>query len=142
MSARAVRKAKAADIPEVARLASSRPFAAKWSRDAFTAELARPESIFLVVEGGGYALARVAGSEATLFDIAASKDGAGEGRALFAALKKEAQKRGCTKISFEVSALNARAIKFYEKSGAKVVGRRPKFYYDGSDAVLMDLPLP
>jgi ribosomal protein S18 acetylase RimI-like enzyme len=40
-----------------------------------------------------------------------------------------------------VSDKNAGARAFYEALGLRVVGRRPKFYNDGSDAVLMDLIL-
>lgn len=120
----------------------ARPFAAGWSPEALAAELKRADSIFLVVPERGYALARVAGDDCLLLDLAAAFDGGGCGRALLAALKEAAKARGCRKISFEASAANARGQAFYQKAGAKVVGRRPKFYYDGSDAVLLDLDIP
>lgn len=120
----------------------ARPFAAGWSPEALAAELGRADSIFLVVPERGYALARVAGDDCLLLDLAAAFDGGGFGRALLAALKEAAKARGCRKISFEASAANARAQEFYQKAGAVVVGRRPKFYYDGSDAVLLDLDIP
>ncbi len=142
MSAPAVRPATAADIPDILRIASSRPFTAKWSNEAFLAEVSRPESILLVAPGSGYALARVVADDCRLLDIAAAEDGGGWGKALLSALRAEARARDCAKISFEVSAANARALSFYEKAGARVVGGRPKFYTDGSDAVLMDLDLP
>lgn len=140
MSAVAVRPAVASDLAAVARIGTRR-FAAGWSLTELGTELGRPDSIFLVVPERGYALARVVEAECRLLDLAASADGGGLGRALLAALGLAAKSRGCEKISFEVSAANARALDFYGKAGAKVVGRRPKFYYDGSDAVLMDLDL-
>lgn len=120
----------------------ARPFAAGWSPEALRAELERADSIFLVAADRGYALARVAGDDCVLLDLAAAFDGGGCGRALLAALKQAAKARGCRRISFEASAANARGQAFYQKAGAKVVGRRPKFYYDGSDAVLLDLDIP
>lgn len=141
MSGLEARPASADDLDAVAAI-GSRPFAAGWSPAALSAELSRPDSIFLVVPGRGYALARVAGTDCVLLDLAAARDGGGIGRALLSALARAAKERGCARISFEASAGNARALAFYEKAGAKVVGRRPKFYYDGSDAVLLDLDIP
>ncbi len=141
MSGPAVRPASAADASAVFALAMSRPFTAKWSLAALTEEAARPDSIFLVIPGKGYALARVVEDDCRLLDLAAATDGTGLGRALLADLSRAAKARGCAKISLEVSANNARALFFYSRAGASVVGRRPKFYYDGADAVLMDLNL-
>jgi ribosomal-protein-alanine N-acetyltransferase len=141
MSGPEVRPASAGDLDAVAAIAK-RKFAAGWSRAALAGELGRPDSIFLVVPSRAYALARVVEDDCRLLDIAAESDGAGGGRALLAELARAAKARGCAKLSLEVSALNARALSFYTKAGAKVVGRRPKFYNDGSDAVLMDLDIP
>ena len=135
------RPATRSDLDEVA-ATGQRPFAAGWSRAAFAAELGRPDGIFLVLPGRGYCVARVVAEEARLVDLCAAEDGKGAGRALWAALLSAAKARGCSKLTFEVSAANARALAFYAKAGATVAGRRPKFYTDGSDAVLMDLALP
>ena len=140
MNAIAARPAEANDLDAVAAIGARR-FAAGWSLDALGAELGRLDSIFLVIPDQGYALARVIERDCRLLDIAAASDGCGRGRALLAALTRAAIARGCVKVSFEVSAANERALAFYAKAGAKVVGRRPKFYYDGSDAVLMDMDL-
>lgn len=141
MSAPAVRPASAEDLDGVAAV-GRRAFAAAWSREALGAELGRADSIFLVAPGAGYALARVVESDCRLLDLAVAEDGRGVGRALLDALRAAAKARGCAKVSFEASAANARALDFYAKAGARVVGRRPKFYYDGSDAVLLDIELP
>lgn len=142
----AVRAAGADDIEAIAALAGSRAYTAKWSARELKSELDRLDSVFLVGEDGGklrgYALARVVERDCLLLDLAADSDGGGRGRALMAALTRAAKSRGCAKVSFEVSAANDRALAFYAKAGARVVGRRPKFYYDGSDAVLMDLDIP
>lgn len=141
MSAPAPRPAAAGDAEWVFALAKSRPFTAKWSAAALGEESGRPDSIFLVIPGKGYALARVVEDDCRLLDLASAVDGNGSGRALIEGMKRAAKQHGCAKLSFEVSAANARALSFYEKAGARVVGRRPKFYYDGADAVLMDLDL-
>lgn len=138
-----VRPARDYDLSQVAEIAK-RPFAARWSREAYAAELARADSVFLVADDGtacGYAVARAADAELQLLDLAAAEDGRGVGRALWGALVAAARARGAAKITLEVSAANARARSFYLRAGAVVVGRRPKFYNDGADAVLMDLPL-
>jgi len=144
MSGPEVRPASAGDLDAVAAIAK-RTFAAGWSRTALGDELGRADSIFLVVPRGagmhGYALARVVERDCRLLDIAVESDGSGHGRTLLEALARAAKARGCEKISLEASALNARALGFYAKAGAKVVGCRPKFYNDGSDAVLMDLDI-
>lgn len=140
MSALEARPATAADLDAVLGI-GRRPFAAGWSREALEEELGRPESIFLVVPERGYALARVVDKDCRLLDLAAAEDGAGLGRTLLSALALAARARGCDRISLEASVANERALLFYGKAGAKVVGRRAKFYYDGADAVLMDIRL-
>lgn len=133
------------DIGAIAALAKSRPYAAKWPALELSYELTHLDSVFLVAEEGGrvrgYALARVVENDCRLLDFAAAEDGRGLGRALMAELIPAAKARACVKITLEVSASNARALSFYAKAGAKVVGRRPKFYQDGTDAVLMDIVL-
>lgn len=121
-----------------------RPFAAAWSREAYAEEAERTDSIFLVADDGavrGYVVARVFEAEAQILDLAADEDGRGLGRTLWAALSAAARSRGCRKMTLEVSQRNARALHFYRRAGTEIVGRRPKFYPDGSDAILMDFPL-
>ena len=140
MKSPVLRPARDFDTAEIAQVAA-RPFTARWSREAYAAELARSDSIFLVADDGvviGYAVARVVEGEVQLLDLAAAEDGKGTGRALWAALAAAARARGAKKLTLEVSAGNTRAIFFYRRAGAAVVGRRAKFYNDGSDAVLMD----
>jgi ribosomal protein S18 acetylase RimI-like enzyme len=139
-----VRPCRSFDIGEVVELAK-RPHAARWSREAYAAEAERTDSVFLVADDGavrGYAVARLFEDEAQLLDLAAAVDGEGIGRALWAALAAAASKRGAAKLTLEVSSGNSRALLFYKRAGAHVVGRRAKFYNDGTDAVLMDFPLP
>ena len=138
-----VRPARPFDIGEIAAIAK-RPGAARWSRDAYAAEAERTDSIFLVADDGavaGYAVARMFENEAQLLDFAAAADGLGTGQALWSALASAARARGAARLTLEVSSANSRGLLFYKRAGAHVVGRRPKFYNDGSDAILMDLSL-
>jgi ribosomal protein S18 acetylase RimI-like enzyme len=140
----AIRPATEADLPAAAAIAAARS-ATKWSETALRGELSAPDAVFLVATDGdavrGYAVARAVEEELRLLDIVAEADGKGVGRALWAGLIGRARADGLTKLSLEVSAANERARDFYKTSGAIEVGRRPRFYSDGSDAILMDAGL-
>jgi ribosomal protein S18 acetylase RimI-like enzyme len=139
-----VRKAEPFDVEEISEIAK-RPSAARWSRKAYATEIERADSIFLVADDGtvsGYAVARLFEDTVELLDFAAAADGRGTGRALWAALAAAARGRGAAKLTLEVSSANSRALLFYKRAGARVAGRRAKFYNDGSDAILMDFILP
>lgn len=139
-----VRAAEPGDLEAAASVAASRS-ATKWTRDALRGELGRPDAVFLVaVDGGavrGYAVARADDEELRLLDIASAADGEGAGRALWAALVAEGRHRRLKKLTLEVSVANGRAKDFYLAAGAVEAGRRPGFYADGSDALLMDAAL-
>ncbi|HXS99901.1 MAG TPA: GNAT family N-acetyltransferase [Elusimicrobiota bacterium] len=142
-----IRDARPLDAGEVAEIAK-RAGAAHWSREAYAEEAERSDSLFLVAEDGttkaevvGYAVARLVEEEAQLFDFASSSDGRGIGKALWKAVLVSARSRGAKKLTLEVSSANSRGLLFYKQAGAHVVGRRAKFYNDGSDAVLMDAVL-
>lgn len=141
MSVLAPRPAAPSDLDWIEPL-SRRRFAAAWSRASLEAELTRPDSLFLVVKERGYLLARLSEDGCAVLDFAVAEDGLGWGRALWACAVAEAGRRGVRRLTLEVSSANARALAFYAKAGATVVGRRAKFYTDGSDAVLMDVALP
>lgn len=57
----------------------------------------------------------------------------------FCLMKSQAQS---FEIWLEVSHQNLAALKVYEKIGFHKVGHRPKYYSDGSDALLMTLKVP
>lgn len=147
-----VRRAEPGDVEAAAALAAARS-ATKWTRDALRGELGREDAVFLVAAAAtleekpardavdGYAVARAVDEELRLLDIVSAADGRGAGRALWAALVEEGRRRGLKRLTLEVSAANPRALAFYRAAGAVEVGRRPKFYADGSDAVLMDARL-
>jgi [ribosomal protein S18]-alanine N-acetyltransferase len=128
-----VRRAKASDLDAVLAIEGRWPTTAHWTRKQFEAELDDPNSIFLVCENG-FLVARKYGDEVHLLDIAVAQKRRGTGKRLLAELSGSV-------VKLEVSARNPEAQAFYEAQGFRVVGRRPKFYNDGADAVLMDLAL-
>lgn len=111
---------------------------ARWTRRQFEQELLSEASIFLVCDGG-FIVARRYPPNIEVLDVAVAVQRRGVGRALIEALKDHAP--GCEKITLEVSANNEGGLAFYRALGFSEVGRRPRFYPDGADAVLMDRPL-
>lgn len=142
-----LRAARPEDLDALADIESFQPSSAGWTRTQFAAELARGNALLLVCEAEGRPVGHLAawfvGPEAQLFTITTAPAAArrGVGTALLQELAAQARARGCAKVTLEVSAANAPARALYERAGGRVVGRRPKFYNDGSDALLMDLPL-
>lgn len=138
------RAATAGDIDAVFAIERRSPAAAGWTRAQLAGEISSPRALFLVAEKEGavvgFALAWIVGQEAQILDVAVLPEERRRGVAggLLSALFQEAVRRGCAKASLEVSAVNAAALRLYERAGLRVVGRRPKFYNDGSDAILMD----
>jgi ribosomal-protein-alanine N-acetyltransferase len=78
--------------------------------------------------------------EAQILDMAVrrAEQGRGLGKALLEHVQSQARAWGCAKLCLEVSANNEPAQRLYVRAGFLVVGRRRKFYNDGSDAILMD----
>ncbi len=141
------RRALPADLDAVLAIEGSWTTTPHWTRRQFEAEVRGPGSLFLVAEDGGgiagYGVLWKVPPEAQLLNLAVDRKRArkGVGRELLQALSIMAKGGGCAVMTLEVSARNAPALTLYEKTGFRVVGRRPKFYNDGSDAVLMDLSL-
>lgn len=85
----------------------------------------------------GFVIARRYPPKLEILDLAVAVPRRGVGRFLIDALKSEAA--GCDALTLEVSSANAGARAFYAALGFAEVGKRPRFYPDGADAVLMDL---
>ena len=109
------------------------PAGGAWTPAQLSAEIGRPGSALYVSEHG-YALFRLGDGRAELLDLLVEPRGQGHGERLLRAALAELRSR----VELEVSERNAPARRLYERLGFKIVGRRPKFYNDGSDALLMD----
>lgn len=61
---------------------------------------------------------------------------------LLARVADDARNLGARTSSLEVRAANAGAQALYAALGYEVLGRRPRYYSDGEDALIMQGPLP
>lgn len=93
-------------------------------------------------EGGsivGMASARLLGDEAHVVRLAvdATHRRRGTGRALLDGLIGWAARSGAPALLLEVRAGNAGALALYAAAGFAIEGRRPRYYPDGEDALLL-----
>ena len=130
--------------PLLARIhAEAFPPAEAWGPDAIGLMLGLPGTFGVLAdedgEPAGFALARVAADVAEVLTIATRPAARrrGHGRAMFAALAQEARAHGAAALFLEVSEANAPARALYAALGAREVGRRPRYYADGSDALVL-----
>ncbi|MGB0498481.1 MAG: GNAT family N-acetyltransferase [Rubricella sp.] len=87
----------------------------------------------------GFLLARHAGSEAEILTIAVApeKRRRGLARLLMERFESAAREDGAREAFLEVSERNAGAAALYAKRGFHIIARRPVYYADGSDALIM-----
>jgi len=139
-----IRPARSEDVPFLLAIQDRWKDLPKWSETHFREEIGREGARLAVIlvenQVAGYGSLRILAGEGQVLMIAIDPAfaRAGFGKRLLAHLLSEAQRAGCAKVTLEVSARNAAALALYKSSGFVEVGRRPKFYPDGSDAVFMD----
>ena len=105
----------------------------------FAAQLGQPGVFALVDEAGGMILVRVAADESEILTLAVASHASrrGLGRALLHAALEEAAHAGAATMFLDVSDRNAAALSLYEGAGFCGTGRRPRYYADGTDAIIM-----
>lgn len=120
-------------------------FAARdaWSSDIFSLHLALSNVIGVMAADVGFVLVRTAGDEAEILTLAVVP--AARRRGLATALLKTATARvaevGVAVVFLEVSIKNTAARSLYLQIGFTEAGRRPRYYSDSSDAVVMRIDL-
>ncbi|MCW5724569.1 MAG: GNAT family N-acetyltransferase [Maricaulaceae bacterium] len=126
----------------------ARCFDHAWSAAEFAALLSHPHNIGFVARNGGGAPAGIAlicaaADEADILTVAAAPEHRREGlgASLLAACEDEAKRAGAAKIFLDVSARNEAALGLYTKAGYRKAAERPRYYSDGSDALLFEKPL-
>lgn len=143
-----IRAVAAAEAPDLAALhAAAFPPAEAWGPDAMQLMLEMPGAFGLLAEAAaqqqGCILARVAADEAEVLTLAvhpaARRQGAGA--ALLQAALGAAAARGAVVMFLEVSEANAAARGLYAAAGFAEVGRRRRYYADGSDALVLSRAL-
>jgi ribosomal-protein-alanine N-acetyltransferase len=132
--------ATAEDAPALAALHHAAfPPAERWGPDAIRLLLEMPGAFGLHLPGQGFVLARVAADEAEILTLAVVPTArrAGHGGALLAVAMAQAALRGAGMMILEVSAQNISARALYSAAGFAEVGRRARYYADGSDALVL-----
>ena len=118
-----------------------------WPLPVVVGELAGADREAVVaVEGDtllGYACTARGGEVVDLLRIAVHPGRRREGLAsrLLAAVRDRAAGAGAERMLLEVSAANDGARAFYAREGFAEIGRRPRYYKDGTDAAVMQLRL-
>jgi ribosomal-protein-alanine N-acetyltransferase len=119
------------------------PPAEQWHAAAISGQLMLPGGFALLDPAGGMVLARVAADEAEILALAVipAQRRAGRGRALLLAAESHIASAGARVVFLEVSDVNAPARALYASAGYREVGRRRRYYADGSDALVLARPL-
>jgi ribosomal-protein-alanine N-acetyltransferase len=114
-----------------------------WSRDVFDLQLALPNVFALLHETGGLILVRIAADEAEILTLAVipSERSRGIGYFLLMRATEMVTSLGVRSLFLEVSVSNINARALYTKAGFQVAGRRPHYYSDQSDALVLRLDL-
>ena len=138
-------------VEESARLAalhaSAFPPAERWGEVAIRSMLEMRDAFGILAEdeGGeaGFILARAMVGEAEILTLAVRPERRreGVGAALLGAAAVAAAARGAEALFLEVSEWNAAARALYAAAGCTEVGRRKRYYADGSDALVLRLEL-
>lgn len=119
--------------------AAAYPPGEAWTDSAFAALLAVPATSGLIDPRGGLILISTVACEAEILTLAVhpAVRRLGLGRRLILAALDAAARLGATAMFLEVSDVNNAARLLYETSGFAPVGRRRRYYPDGSDALVM-----
>ncbi len=138
-----IRPATADDVAAVAALDAALFGADAWSPAAVAAELTGPRRRAVVAVQGrqvvGYAVTALAGDTVDLDRIAVVPRlrRTGLATAMLARLTSQAVEDGAERMLLEVAAGNVAAAGFYAAAGFADLGRRRRYYRDGSDALVL-----
>lgn len=115
------------------------PKTQSWGPDAIALQLGLPGTFGLIAAEGGMVLGRAAADEAEILTLAVVPIARhrGLGRALLDAALHEASRRGARTMFLEVSSGNHAARALYSAAGFAEVGRRGRYYADGTDALVL-----
>jgi len=138
-----IRRALKEDLPALAAIELEHPSYPAWGVKGLLAEFSNPNAVTLAACDGpviaGFINFWIVRPEVQLNAVVVSKKNLRRGAAsrLLAKMYEYAGKTACRSVELEVNAANLPAIKLYEKNGFSIVGRRPKFYNNSEDALLM-----
>ncbi len=112
-----------------------------WPESAFHTLLQQPGVAGLIDPRGGFLLLRSVADEAEILSIGVSTPRQGIGRALMQAAIAHLRSKTIATLHLEVAASNNAARRLYESLGFKETGKRPCYYPDGADALILSLQL-
>jgi ribosomal-protein-alanine N-acetyltransferase len=146
---RSVRRARLGDADAIADLEAAAFPADPWSPVLIEEAIVGlvPTTTFWVADVdrrlSGYAAVSIVQDVAELQRIATAASGrrSGIATALLEAVVGEAAEAGAERLLLEVREDNAAARAFYAKSGFTEIARRARYYRDGTDAVVLELPV-
>jgi ribosomal-protein-alanine N-acetyltransferase len=110
-----------------------------WGADAIGLQLALPGAFGLVDDRGGMLIGRIAADEAEVLTLGVTPATRrqGIGRCLLQGARSLVVLRGGAALFLEVATSNSAALALYRREGFTEVGRRRRYYADGSDALVM-----
>ena len=142
------REARTEDIPAVAAL-EAEVFSDPWPQHLYLQEVGQPQRFQRVVYSeNGYLAAYLFAcwqlDELHVLKVATHPlyEGRGLATALLEEARLEAARSSARGLLLEVRPSNRRAIRLYRFLGYELIGRRPRYYADGEDALVMCLPIP
>ena len=137
LSGIAIARAEERDLADVAALEEA-CYSDPWSATSFAALPDNPNVFFAVAREIGHGIAPVLGyvvawyvldeGELANLAVAAQTRGRGIGKALLAAVIRDAEGRGIADLFLEVRESNIAAIQLYQGQGFEQVGRRKGYY--------------
>lgn len=119
--------------------AAAFPAAEAWGADAIALQLALPGAFGRIDRRGGMLLGRIVANEAEILTLAVVPAARRQGiaAALLEAAKTAVAALGGRALFLEVAVGNRGALALYARHGFIEVGRRRRYYGDGSDALIM-----
>ena len=137
-----IRPATRADVPAVVALEAEVFGADAWDERAVTGELEGPGRRFVVAEDlSGYAVSMTLGDIVDLQRIAVHPGRRRTGLATALLDDLLAHTGAADRMLLEVSERNEAAVAFYTAHGFTRIDVRPRYYRDGSDALVLHRPL-
>lgn len=143
-----LQQARREDVPEVAQLEAV-AFPDPWPAHLYLNEVGQPLRFQRVVRDGqgvlaAYLFACWQVDELHILKVATSPlhEGRGLATTLLEEAREEALRRRGRGVILEVRPSNRRAITLYRRLGYAAIGRRPRYYSNGEDAIVMFLALP
>ncbi|MDI2034494.1 ribosomal protein S18-alanine N-acetyltransferase [Paenarthrobacter nitroguajacolicus] len=119
-----------------------------WPLQMFIDELAQPETRRYVVAEADGEIVGYAGlmciepiADVQTIAVVPEFEGKGIGSAMLTELIEEARRRRAADVLLEVRADNPRAQQLYVRFGFEQIHVRPRYYRDGTDALIMRLQL-